>query len=82
MVLGLVVVGLLLSKTHGYCVLQRFSPQGGDARPSPDVIFRGATQLGRARHVGGTGQGGRDHPGERVLVEVRLESGSVRRHVG
>ncbi len=43
----------VLGETHGHCVLERFAAQGRDARPSPDVILRGATQLRRAGHVGG-----------------------------
>lgn len=69
----------LLGEAHGYCVLQRFAAQRRDACPSPDVTVRGATQLRRAGHVGRARQG---HPGERGLVEVRLEPGAVRRHVG
>lgn len=72
----------VLGETHGYCVLQRFAAQGCDACPSPGVTVRGATQLGGPGHVGGARQGRRHHPGERGLVEVRLETGAVRRHVG
>lgn len=71
-----------LSETHGDCVLQRFAAQRRDARPSPDVTVRGATQLRRAGHVGGAGERRRDHPGERGLVQVRLQPGPVGRHVG
>lgn len=60
----------LLGEAHGYCVLQRFAAQRGDACPSPDVTVRGSTQLRRTGHVGRTGQG--CHPGESGLVEVRL----------
>lgn len=63
-------------------MLQRFAAQRRDACPSPDVTVRGATQLRRAGHVGRAGQGRGYHPGERGLVEVRLQPGAVRRHVG
>lgn len=42
----------VLSETHGYCVLERFAAQRGDACPSPGVTVRGTTQLRRAGHVG------------------------------
>lgn len=71
-----------LGETHGYCVLQRFAPQRRDACPSPDVTVRGTTELRRAGHVRRTRQGCGYHPGESGLVEVWLQAGSVRRHVG
>lgn len=67
----------VLSETHGYCVLERFAAQRGDACPSPGVTVRGTTQLRRAGHVGRARQRRGNHPGERGLVEVRLEPGAV-----
>lgn len=67
----------VLSETHGYCVLERFAAQRGDACPSPGVTVRGTTQLRRAGHVGRARQRRGNHPGERGLVEVRLEPRAV-----
>lgn len=72
----------VLGETHGHCVLERFAAQGRDARPSPDVILRGATQLRRAGHVGGARERRGHHAGEGVLVEVGLEAGAVGGHGG
>lgn len=65
-----------LSETHGHCVLQRFAPQRRDARSSPHVTVRGATQLWGARYVRRAGEGGR-HSWKRRLVEVGLQTGAV-----
>lgn len=70
-----------LSETHGHCVLQRFAAERRDARPSPDVTVRGATQLRRAGHVSRAGKRRGHHPGERGLVEVGLQPRAVRRHI-
>lgn len=72
----------VLGETHGHCVLERFTAQGRDARPSPDVSVRGATQLRRACHVGGARERRGHHAGEGGLVEVGLEAGTVGGHVG
>lgn len=72
----------VLGETHGHCVLERFAAQGRDARPSPDVSVRGATQLRRAGHIGGARERRWHHTGEGGLVEVGLEPGTIGGHVG
>lgn len=71
----------ILGEAHGHCVLERFAAQGRDARPSPDVRVRGATQLRRAGHVGGAGERRGHHSRKGGLVEVGLEAGAVGGHV-
>lgn len=72
----------ILGETHGHCVLERFAAQGRDARSSPDVRVRGATQLRRAGHVVGARERRGHHTGEGGLVEVGLETGTIGGHVG
>lgn len=71
-----------LGEAHGDCVLQCFSAKWGDAGPSPDVTVRRTTELGRAGHISRTGEGGGHHTRKCGLIEVWLQPGAIRWHVG